>query len=118
MKLTHPLADRDASVPGRVTVNPGQHFDVDEDGTVDVPEDIAEQLQAAWQRRYGVGEETDEGDLPVDPSEHNVDELPEKLESVDDVEVLEAIRDIEAADKDRDGAYDAIDDRIADLQEE
>lgn len=61
--------------------------------------------------------DTDEIDVDPHPSEVTIPELEERIADVEDVDLLEAIRDAEEASKDREGATDALDDRIADLEE-
>jgi len=52
MRLTHPLADRDAPTPAAITLDPGENIPV-EDGVVDVDESDAERLRARWSDIYG-----------------------------------------------------------------
>ena len=55
--------------------------------------------------------------LPFNPEEHTIDEIEAKLEDVDDASVLEALRSLEEDQKDRDGATEAIDARLDELEE-
>ncbi|RJS97101.1 gas vesicle protein [Halococcus sp. IIIV-5B] len=48
----------------------------------------------------------------LDPSEHTIDELRDELESIDDPDTLEAIRESESENENRTGALDAIDERL------
>jgi len=61
--------------------------------------------------------EIDVADIDPHPSELTVDELQERVEGVDDVEKLEAIRQLEAGDDGgRTTALDAIDERLDELE--
>lgn len=65
----------------------------------------------------------DEGgseDIEVDPhpTEVTIDELEERIADVEDVALLEAIREEEATSKERTGALDALDSRIAAVEED
>ncbi|WP_058365409.1 hypothetical protein [Haloparvum sedimenti] len=68
----------------------------------------------------GDADTIDDGDDEIvvdpDPSERTVDELRDRVEDVEDVDLLEAIKDAEEDGKDRETAKDAIDARIAELE--
>jgi hypothetical protein len=55
--------------------------------------------------------------LPFNPESHTIDELEAKLDDVDDEAALKALRNLEAEQKDRDGATEAIDDRLDELED-
>jgi len=50
--VVHPLAERDAPVPGAVTAPDGTTYAVAADGTVDCPGDVGDALRTAWADRY------------------------------------------------------------------
>lgn len=54
----------------------------------------------------------------IDPSEHTISELEEALEDVDDPDELEAILDAEQEGENRAGAKEAIEERLADVEDE
>ena len=55
------------------------------------------------------------GTLPFNPESKTIPEIEEKLEDVDDEETLEALRNLEQQQKDRDGAVDAIEARLEEV---
>lgn len=55
-------------------------------------------------------------DLDPHPSDLNVPELEERIAGVEDVELLETIRDAEEESEDRETAKDAIDARLNELE--
>ncbi|MFC6766009.1 hypothetical protein [Natrinema soli] len=60
---------------------------------------------------------SDEADgTSADPGEHTIDELEAKLEDVDDPEVLRELVNLERSQKNRDGALDAIEARLDELE--
>ncbi|EMA36533.1 gas vesicle protein GvpO [Halococcus hamelinensis] len=48
----------------------------------------------------------------LDPSEYTIDELRDELESIDDPDTLEEVRESESENENRTGALDAIDERL------
>ncbi|WP_226041572.1 hypothetical protein [Natrinema sp. DC36] len=61
--------------------------------------------------------EAETGTLPFNPEEHTNDEIEERVAEIDDEAALVALRSLEEEQKDRDGAKDAIDSRLDDLEE-
>lgn len=59
----------------------------------------------------------EEGTLPFSPASNTIDELSEKIAEIDDVETLRALRNVEEEQKNRDGATDALDARINELDD-
>lgn len=55
-------------------------------------------------------------DPDVDPSNHTVEELPDKIESIDDPETLREIYEIETDTQDRKGAKETIENRLEELE--
>lgn len=54
MKLTHPLADRNAALPQSVAYAPGKAVPVAADGTFDVPDEHGERVADALAHRFSV----------------------------------------------------------------
>lgn len=65
----------------------------------------------------GGAEDVDDIEVNPHPSEVTIPELEERIEDVEDPDLLNAIRDAEEASKDREGALNALDARIEDLGE-
>lgn len=84
------------------------------------PEDAADS-ETASEDEDG-GEPLDEvagesGTLPFNPENHTNDEVAERVAEIDDEATLVALRNLEAEQKDRDGATEAIDARLDELEE-
>jgi len=117
MKVPHPLAERDKEPPDAVTVAPGESYPV-EDGVADLPEDVAEVVAERWADHYGVVDTTDpDGTLPFNPADHTNDEVAERVADIDDPAVLTALKNLEEEQQNREGATDAIEERIAELED-
>jgi hypothetical protein len=71
---------------------------------------------AADAESFENGIETVRDAVAFDPSEQTNDEITELVQDVDNVEELDAIKELETADKNRTGALDAIDDRLDELE--
>ena len=56
--------------------------------------------------------------MDLDPSEHTIDELRDELEGIDDPEALEELRESEADGEDREGAKEAIDERLESVSDD
>lgn len=56
--------------------------------------------------------------MDLDPSEHTIDELRDEIEGMDDPESLEALREAEADGEDREGAKEAIDERLENVSDD
>jgi hypothetical protein len=50
--------------------------------------------------------------MDLDPSQHTIDELRDELDGIDDPEALEELRESEADGENREGAKEAIDERL------
>lgn len=61
--------------------------------------------------------EADEAEAPFDPGEYTIGGLEDALADVESAAELEALRDAEAGGDDRAGAVDAIDARLAEVNE-
>lgn len=100
-------------------------------GVYDVPEDRVEKYlshrSGGWERvetadgdagaeDVGDAEDDAEADL-IDPAEYTIADLESELESIDDAETLETVRELEQDGKDRAGAVGAIDDRLDAVRE-
>jgi hypothetical protein len=57
------------------------------------------------------------GTLPFNPEAHTNDELAERVAEIDDTATLVALRNLEAEQKDRAGAKEAIDARLNELED-
>jgi len=57
------------------------------------------------------------GTLPFNPESHTNDEIAEKVADINDEAALVALRNLEAEQEDRAGATDAIEDRLAELED-
>jgi hypothetical protein len=55
------------------------------------------------------------GTLPFNPEDHTNDEIEERAADIDDPEAVRALRNLEAEQKNRNGALDALDSRVDDL---
>jgi hypothetical protein len=104
-------------------------------GVYDVPEEAVEEYldhrSGAWERPEEDGdEETDEasaedvnelesesGTLPFNPENQTNSEIEERVAEIDDVATLRALLNLEEEQKDREGATDAIEARIHELEE-
>jgi hypothetical protein len=106
-------------------------------GVYDVPEEAVEDYldhrSGAWERveeddEQDSSQETDadvseleaegeSGTLPFNPEDHTNSGIKERVAEIDDVATLKALRNLEEEQKDRSGAKDAIDDRLAELEE-
>jgi hypothetical protein len=121
MELTHPLADRDAPTPAAVTAPDGQTYPVADDGTVDVPDAVADALRATWAERWGAPREEDgppdASASALDPGGLTVTKLRAALSDFDDADLVREMRDAEAANKNRTTALEAIDARLAELED-
>ncbi|WP_137288632.1 hypothetical protein [Natronorubrum halophilum] len=95
-------------------------LEFDEDGYafVDDP-DVAKKLLAMHRHieRGGHGPDGETGTLPFNPEEHTNDEIAERVAEIDDEATLIALRNLEEDQKDRDGAKNAIDSRLDELEE-
>lgn len=56
--------------------------------------------------------------MDLDPSEHTIDELRDELDGMDDPEALEALREAEADGENREGAKEAIDERLESVSDD
>jgi len=56
------------------------------------------------------------GTLPFNPEDHTNDEVAEKVADIDEPAALRALLSLEAEQKDRDGATEAIQDRLDELE--
>ncbi|GAB3669547.1 hypothetical protein [Halopiger thermotolerans] len=100
-------------------------LEFDEDGYAYVEDPTVADKLLAMHRHIesgGRGPEGSSGDaesgtLPFNPESNTIHEIEDKLEDVDDEETLRALRTLEEEQKDRDGATDAIDDRLDELEE-
>ncbi|AXR80791.1 hypothetical protein [Natrarchaeobaculum sulfurireducens] len=65
-------------------------------------------------------DESDKADetnaAPIDPSEYTIGELENELADVDDRDALIAVGKLESEQQDRDGALEAVEDRIAEIE--
>jgi len=112
------------------TIRNGPTFE-DEGDEADVDEETAERLTArpdfevvdtdddTVREEDGPPDETagDSGTLPFNPADHTNDEIAEKVAEIDGEAALVALRNLEAEQKDRTGATDAIDDRLDELED-
>lgn len=110
-RLRHPAAD----AHDRVDVN-GTSIELGDDGEFEAPE--------SWARRWCDANGYDLDDVRTDvyvaignPSELTVDELQEELPKVYDISNLKTAREFETKHKNRTTALEAIDDRIAELED-
>ncbi|SFS62982.1 hypothetical protein [Halostagnicola kamekurae] len=104
-------------------------LEFDEDGYAYVEDPIVADKLLAMHRHIergghgpGGSDDIDEPDdesetLPFNPEEHTNDEIAERVKDVDDAAALEALRNLEEEQKDRDGAKDAIDARMDELED-
>lgn len=53
----------------------------------------------------------------IKPSEHTIDELENRIETIDDPDELQSMLDAEADDKDRKGAKALIEDRLSEVED-
>lgn len=103
----------------------GGNFErVSDDDDVDEGEDVDEVEVASDDSEDEEEEEPEtEGDdsLAFDPNDHTVDDVRDHVRSIDSDDIvaeLEAIREAEAAGKDRSTAIEAINARLEDVQED
>ncbi|PSP80171.1 hypothetical protein BRC81_02985 [Halobacteriales archaeon QS_1_68_20] len=128
MRVKHPYAgDGDCVPPAAVDVA-GETVAVDDDGTFEVDNE-------AWLQQFAAAHDVapddlvvsqegpppdDEvagsGTLPINPESHTVDDLREEIQTIDDAETLRALRNLEADQKNRETALDAIESRLADVE--
>lgn len=110
---------------GRVYIRPlDQRFEIDD--RVDVDEEMAAYLcdeRGDFSRIVEKDDtedesepEADSDELPFDPADLTVDELEERIADIDDVETLDAIGQAEDEGKSRETAFEAINDRLDDLE--
>jgi len=124
MRVRHPHALHDHAVPAAVTVG-DENVPVDADGWFEV--DASERWLAHLAERHGVtpDELVYEEDGPpdreqapaVDPGDLTVANLRDAVADIDDAEALRAVRRAEADGKNRTTALDAVDARLADLED-
>jgi hypothetical protein len=105
MKVQHPRAG-DAPLPSVITVE-GVDYRISDDGVVDAPEADARRIAEAWARDYGVtpddvvyeedGPPDREQTPAVDPGDLTVADLREEVRDIEDADALRAI---EAAERD------------------
>lgn len=79
---------------------------VEKDDAEDESEDTEDESES---------EDVDE-ELPFDPADLTVDELEERIADIDDAETLDAIGQAEDEGKSRETAFEAINDRLDDLE--
>jgi hypothetical protein len=122
MQAVHPHALRDLALPGAVTVD-GENVPVDDDGVFEAP---GESWLAAFAERHGldlddvVYEEDGPPDASasaLDPGDLTVADLRDAVADIDDAAALQAVRAAEAGGSDRTTALEAIDARLAELED-
>lgn len=83
-------------IPDGVDLSPpDDNPNVADEGNLDLPEDDAES-----------------GDLPFDPSSNTVSDIEDRVSEIEDPEALRAVRSLEADDKNRTTAIEAIEERL------
>lgn len=112
-----------------VTYTGGGHYRVggygfDAGDTQDVDEELASYLsdhddfEVADNATDGEDVEEDStAALPFNPKDHTNDEVAERVQDIDDAETLTALLNLEEDQKNRDGATDAITDRLDELED-
>ena len=111
-----------------VTYTGGGHYRVggygfDPGTTHDVDDEVASYL--ADHDDFTVDEDTTEdvvesgasGTLPFNPENQTNAEIEDRVQDIDDTETLRALRNLEEDQKNRDGATDAITDRLNELED-
>jgi len=82
-------------------------FEVVDDGSEALKEDDSPDSDDA---------DGESGTLPFNPENHTNDEIAERASNIDDEAALNALLNLEVEQKDRNGAKDAIDDRLNELE--
>jgi hypothetical protein len=99
----------------------GEEIDVDPKVLEKHPNSLTRVEEPDESADDGGADTTDDGgdEIVVDPgpSELTVDELRDRIADVDDVDLLGAIKDAEEEGKNRETAIDALDERLATLEE-